>query len=77
MKVEDLLKQLEELDKEMEILVASDEEGNQINNLHSAQTEKYVYYDHVGEWEAVDPDEIEEYDDEYKKQIKDYLVLWP
>lgn len=74
MKVKELKSAIKDLDDNLEVYVALDEEGNGFNNLYSVDVENVYDNSYTGDIEVVHKDDLEDYDPEY---LKDGVVLWP
>jgi hypothetical protein len=73
MKVFELIQGLAALDRDLEIIVATDEEGNSFNPLHEVVLSK-CYTDKWGSTEPVHPDDVPSYDED---DLHSCVVIWP
>jgi hypothetical protein len=73
MKVGELIDALSALPEDATVLVASDEEGNRISELYSADTQKFIDYGE-GEINLIHPDDEDDYEDDDPSLA---VVLWP
>lgn len=75
MKVKDLIKELEKVDPELEVLKAKDDEGNGFHYIEVLDDDSYVPLNEVGNYTidtVYDLDYVEDELDEYKK----FVILW-
>ena len=85
MKVKELIKQLEQIDGEVEILLSSDPEGNTKYELtEDSLSEDCIYENNDGEisvysldWSAEDADMEEDDWEEAKKELTKCVILYP
>lgn len=74
MTIKELKSAIKDLDDNLEVYVARDEEGNGFNNLYSVDVENVYDNSYTGDIEVVHKDDLEDYDPGY---VKDGVVLWP
>lgn len=74
MKVGELLTILNDYEDDVEVILASDDEWNTLRSLHGVDETPVIVYDH--EINAINPADLDEYDDEDVNSISDSLVLW-
>ena len=80
MKVKELIKQLEELNQEAEVIIASDEEGNNYSVLSDIVSEdglKFQKLDYEIDLYDKDYHEYEEITAATYKKLKECIVLYP
>lgn len=73
MKVSELRKRLSTFDDDLEIIVATDEEGNSFNPLHDVEVSQ-SYTDKWGSIEPVHPDDEASYNE---GDLQPCVVIWP
>lgn len=75
MNVGDLIKELSFYDADMEIVVASDEEGNNFNRLSDIDESFATFHEY--EINLHHPDDIEEMEDYEREEFVKVLCIWP
>lgn len=79
MKVKELVKKLQALDQNAEVILSSDSEGNRYNKIHGGSICELLYREDDGEFEFCPTDEKEAAED--GQDIKDFkkkaVVIWP
>lgn len=65
------------LPDDTEVLLASDEEGNQINPLRWVGEEKYINYAYLKEINILHPDDVPDFEENPDVEVKRGLGLWP
>lgn len=73
MKLKELIDGLSKLDGELEVVVASDAEGNYIKDFSGWGTSNY----HEGDEEFTDDEDMHHYTEEEQEDFKPVLVLYP
>lgn len=74
MKVKQLIKKLEKLNQDAEIILSSDEEGNSYHKLSEIYNNKLRFSDIGGYIDLHEKDEVEE---EFWNYAKDCIILYP
>lgn len=74
MKIKDLIKKLNKLDPDSEIILSSDSEGNSFNYLNNIESNLFVYQVQ-GQVELCDKDELRDIDECFEPQK--CVVLFP
>lgn len=62
------------LEDDMEVYLSSDEEGNYIKSVYSAQNENVYDNNLTGDIDVINIHDLDDYGTEF---VKDGLVLWP
>lgn len=76
MTVEELIKQLEKLNKKAIVVLQKDSEGNGYSPAVGVEEAKYRA-ENTWSGEIAHPDDIEEMDEKDKNKLTDCVVLWP
>lgn len=71
MKVKELKEALKEIDDNLEVLIASDEEGNSFNLLFEVSPNSRGQIE-SGQWETFHPDDWDDF-----PELQPVVVLWP